>query len=134
MTHVNTRQERRWTDRVLGSISQNAVRHQTRGCASAVSIERPFIAKYDRRSFSVWSQGLKKSQTLRQEQRHAEERKIDIVLANSKKVKKEMTVQKTRQTHSELGPKTAGEWRLHMQIRLIRPVSDGRRLVPGNAV
>jgi len=88
MTHVNTRQERRWTDRVLGSISQNAVRHQTRGCASAVSIERPFIARYDRRSFSVWSQGLKKSQTLRQEQRHAEERKIDIVLANSKKEKR----------------------------------------------
>ena len=38
----------------------------------------------------------------------------------------------TRQTHSELPPKSAGEWRLHMQIRLIRPVSEWMPSVLGH--
>lgn len=69
-------------DRVLGIVPRCG-QASNAGVRKCNNIEDPFIAKYDRRSFSVWSQGLEKSQTLRQEQRHAEERKIDIVLEDS---------------------------------------------------
>lgn len=49
MTHVDTRQGRRWTDRMLG-IPQNAVRHQTRGGTAAtvynVPLSRDTVGDY----------------------------------------------------------------------------------------